>query len=65
MLQKMEATEISKIREQITPKGDGNIIIFYRITLQVNIREQITPKGDGNFYQKYLIVKVYHRLENR
>ena len=35
------------IREQITPKGDGNFLIFsYKPT--PFIREQITPKGDGN-----------------
>ena len=36
------------IREQITPKGDGNIISFLSIVFHLLIREQITPKGDGN-----------------
>ena len=37
------------IREQITPKGDGNNIIspFFSFN-SMYIREQITPKGDGN-----------------
>ena len=37
------------IREQITPKGDGNFLIVPLNSLLSEIREQITPKGDGNF----------------
>ena len=37
------------IREQITPKGDGNLLIMLAILIaSLLIREQITPKGDGN-----------------
>ena len=37
------------IREQITPKGDGNLLLFFIVyTAFFLIREQITPKGDGN-----------------
>ena len=39
------------IREQITPKGDGNVNIYYFNKYFFKIREQITPKGDGNFYK--------------
>ena len=36
------------IREQITPKGDGNLLTnLFNIFISI-IREQITPKGDGN-----------------
>ena len=42
------------IREQITPKGDGNIhSSFYHKMLGKYIREQITPKGDGNIPHNY------------
>ena len=37
-----------KIREHITPKGDGNSINFTGSFSCVKIREHITPKGDGN-----------------
>ena len=38
-----------KIREQITPKGDGNIQPTpSTLRISLSIREQITPKGDGN-----------------
>ena len=38
------------IREQITPKGDGNKYNVAVKTVIFLIREQITPKGDGNFW---------------
>ncbi len=38
------------IREQITPKGDGNAYSENEMLSYFLIREQITPKGDGNFY---------------
>ena len=42
-----------RIREQITPKGDGNFIYSKYIILFIfQIREQITPKGDGNYQNK-------------
>ena len=41
---------ILSIREQITPKGDGNLGADNGIAVAMMlIREQITPKGDGNF----------------
>ena len=48
---------ISFIREQITPKGDGNL--FHTCLLLIHqrlIREQITPKGDGN--HSFRVVKL-------
>ena len=39
----------NNIREQITPKGDGNFLFLLKHQLFLSfIREQITPKGDGN-----------------
>ena len=40
--------KITKIREQITPIGDGNPLSFHRLSFSPLIREQITPIGDGN-----------------
>ena len=37
------------IREQITPKGDGNFLAVVLFAYLQIIREQITPKGDGNY----------------
>ena len=46
----MSVDKIKKIRENITPRGDGN---FSRsltpIIICSYIRENITPRGDGNF----------------
>ena len=40
---------MEKIRENITPRGDGNYSYkFYQIQLCLLIRENITPRGDGN-----------------
>ena len=43
------------IRENITPRGDGNCIISYNFTQASYflIRENITPRGDGNIYPIY------------
>ena len=52
MYHKMYLIFLKLIREQITPKGDGNNNFFIIIMLLKKlIREQITPKGDGN--EKY------------
>ena len=37
-----------KIRENITPRGDGNNGICSVQMLWEKIRENITPRGDGN-----------------
>ena len=37
-----------RIREHITPKGDGNSQANYEYHILMIIREHITPKGDGN-----------------
>ena len=42
------------IRENITPRGDGNM--YLRISKEqkyYKIRENITPRGDGNFVFSY------------
>ena len=46
-----------KIRENITPTGDGKnikfISSFFKLFTDIPIRENITPRGDGNsFYDK-------------
>ena len=50
------------IREQITPKGDGNKYNVAVKTVIFLIREQITPKGDGNFWKFlsfwYLVISL-------
>ena len=49
-----------RIREQITPKGDGNLLPFlFDQLLNLFIREQITPKGDGNFNSELIIQPPY------
>ena len=41
---------MEKIRENITPRGDGNIVGYIYDTIHTDIiRENITPRGDGNF----------------
>ena len=54
------------IREQITPKGDGNWFNFFSFSDEpIIIREQITPKGDGN---KQIVIDnedEIEKLENR
>ena len=41
-----------KIRENITPRGDGNIqLLSYYYFKYMLIRENITPRGDGNSKQ--------------
>ena len=56
-----------KIREQITPKGDGNELSPESIEVgNLRIREQITPKGDGNSEKTLCMkMKVCSELENR
>ena len=50
-----EVKAIEKIiREQITPKGDGNFHFLVDTVLVLFIREQITPKGDGNLRTQLL-----------
>ena len=53
------------IREQITPKGDGN---YFRLSTLYSflkiIREQITPKGDGNISNSFKFFNS-NILENR
>ena len=51
--------EIMKIRENITPIGDGNHCLgFHRVPQNIYlIRENITPIGDGN-----LLVQNFHFL---
>ncbi len=36
------------IRENITPRGDGNVLDSKFFTYSAQIRENITPRGDGN-----------------
>ena len=36
------------IRENITPRGDGNLQILFHPNKRKPIRENITPRGDGN-----------------
>ena len=55
----------SKIRENITPRGDGNykhlyLILYVRYS---SIRENITPRGDGNLH--VLDVLTQHKEEIR
>ena len=38
------------IRENITPRGDGNLIVEPLKLENKEIRENITPRGDGNNY---------------
>ena len=39
------------IRENITPRGDGNynMSTLFIFTTSICIRENITPRGDGNW----------------
>ena len=38
-----------KIRENITPRGDGNSeLLVNNASGDITIRENITPRGDGN-----------------
>ena len=38
------------IRNERTPKGDGNIFLFQLVFYQlIIIRNERTPKGDGNY----------------
>ena len=37
-----------RIRENITPRGDGNFKLSARVRSIFFIRENITPRGDGN-----------------
>ena len=54
-----------KIRENITPIGDGNLIKFLSITvLSCLIRENITPIGDGNHKLQILAILFYLIREN-
>ena len=53
------------IREQITPKGDGNSSFFVTVSIFATfIREQITPKGDGNRLG-FFLNSTNLKLENR
>ena len=48
-----------KIRENITPRGDGNLGTFkefFGTKVEVLIRENITPRGDGNPIFNFSIV---------
>ena len=42
--------DVLNIRENITPRGDGNYILSLVLLLIFfnSIRENITPRGDGN-----------------
>ena len=37
------------IRENITPRGDGNSSSLIYFPTHKSIRENITPRGDGNY----------------
>ena len=66
LYQKMLDKYYYQIREQITPKGDGNYYhIYFNLSTIFFIREQITPKGDGNFLTTYLNNFHLILLENR
>ena len=36
------------VRENITPRGDGNATTWISLSEKIDIRENITPWGDGN-----------------
>ena len=39
----------NRIRENITPRGDGNLAtLIFSSASTLSIRENITPRGDGN-----------------
>ena len=41
---------LEEIRENITPRGDGNSFLSNPFSCtNFSIRENITPRGDGNF----------------
>ena len=43
---------VAFIRNERTPKGDGNLTKYFTITTSIyGIRNERTPKGDGNFYK--------------
>ena len=44
-----------KIRENITPRGDGNFYIDNGGNISSCIRENITPRGDGNMSSIFFI----------
>ena len=33
---------------EITPRGDGNYITRYSCISSIQVKEEITPRGDGN-----------------
>ena len=54
MLRPCDTVAENSIREQITPKGDGNLLLQNNKQF-VLIREQITPKGDRNLISHSLV----------
>ena len=53
------------IRENITPRGDGNQTARLNIKFFWSIRENITPRGDGNSYFVLSIVAISAILYKR
>ena len=49
----MEKYNLYQIRNERTPKGDGNIsFIATPNDISLYIRNERTPKGDGNLYSQ-------------
>ena len=61
------------IRENITPRGDGNTRAVETDGTRVYIRENITPRGDGNYifvmflllFDNYLHKREYNSERRR
>ena len=53
------------IRENITPRGDGNNILAQTFASgeRVLIRENITPRGDGNLWLSFHYLKTRYKRE--
>ena len=48
-----------RIRENITPRGDGNLDFFQFLSMFPHlIRENITPRGDGNIYKFFNSIAI-------
>ena len=58
-------TSYQKIRNERTPKGDGNLIEKVKLnTLMAQIRNERTPKGDGNSI-KVITRKIFRAVFNK
>ena len=51
------------VKEEITPRGDGNLYALDHILNLLFVKEEITPRGDGNATRGIIKTDLFHVKE--